>query len=120
MEQCSRGIEVALAVTLEAVKAEVAMAVETLHCQGDAPFEAGLSEIFEMTSADAAWAKETQLPHVDPPGTAQSLCLHATIGWWSIRMRGNPTSYTDNEVEPYADEIQCKAGRCADLDAPSI
>ena len=97
MEQCSRGIEVALAVTLEAVKAEVAMAVETLHCQGDAPFAAGLAEIFEMTSADAAWAKETQLPHVDLPGTPRSQGLHDTIGWWSIRMRGNPTSYTDSQ-----------------------
>ena len=80
------------------------MAVEMLHCQGDAPFEAGLFEIVEMTSADATWAKETQLPHVDLPGTPQSHCLHDTSDWWPIRMRGNPTSYTDNDVEHLLDE----------------
>ena len=90
------------------------------HRQGDASFEAGLFQTVETTSADAAWAKETQLPHVDLPGTHRGPCLHATIGWWSIRMRGNPTTYTDNEAELYADESRGKAGRCPDFDASSI
>ena len=104
-----KGIEVALAV-----------AVETLLRQGETPFEAGLLQTVETTAADAAWAKETQLPHVDLPSTPRSVCLHDTIGWWSIRMCGRPTSSTDYELEPLCDEIRGKAGLCADLDAPSI